>query len=105
MRLGDGSCRASGGTLIGVFFVVAVMLAGLWLWLLRSLPLLPLLPLFPLLAGLSRLPGLTIRPLLLLALLFALLILHRVVASLLPLVLLLFLIRIHVGHAVFLLKI
>ena len=102
MRLGDGSCRASGCTLIGVLLVVAVMLPGLGFWLLRSLP---LLPLFPLLAGLSLLPGLTVRPLLLLALLVALLILHRIVASLLPLVLLLFLIRIHVGHAVFLLKI
>ena len=90
MRLGDGSCRTSGGPFIGIFFVVGVMLAGLWLWLLRFL---------------SLLPGLIIRFLLLLAFLFALLILHRVVASLLPLVLLLFLIRIHVGHAVFLLKI
>jgi hypothetical protein len=101
MRLGDGSFRTSGGPFIRISFVVAVMLAGLWLWLLRSLS---LLPLFSLLAGLSLLPGLTTRILRLLVFLFALLILHRIVASLLPLVLLLFLIRIHVGHAVFLLK-
>jgi hypothetical protein len=75
------------------------MLAVLGLWLLRFLSLLPLLPLTRLL------PGLTARPLrLLLTLLVALLVLHRVVAGLLPLVLLLFFIGIHVGHAVYLLK-
>jgi hypothetical protein len=102
MRLGAGSGRTSGCTFIGIFLVVGVMLAWLWLWLLRFLSLLSLLPL---LAGLSWLPGLTTGPLRLLAFLVALLVLHRIVASLLPLVLLLFLIRIHVGHAVFLLKI
>jgi hypothetical protein len=98
MRIGDGSHRMSRGSFIGILFLVSVMLAGLGLWLLRFLSLLPLLPLVT-----RLLPGLTARPLLL-TLLVALLVLHRVVAGLLPLVLLLFFIGIHVGHAVYLLK-
>jgi hypothetical protein len=98
MRLGHGSCRILRGSFIGVLFLVSVMLAVLGLWLLRFLSLLPLVTRLPLL------PWLAARPLRLLTLLVALLVLHRVVAALLPLILLLFIIGIHVGHAIYLLK-